>query len=114
VQAAVVDDGRLDWADVARVLSEAPARIGQVEGHGQRIAEGGPAEITLYDPAAVREFSVADLAGQSQNSPYLGMQLPGRVVATFHHGYPTLLAGELVDAETVAGHARAARTEATA
>jgi dihydroorotase len=60
----------------------------------------------------VREFSVDDLAGQSQNSPYLGMRLPGRVVATFHHGYPTLLDGTLVDTETVAAHAAAARATA--
>lgn len=109
VHAAVVEDGRLDWADVARVLSSAPARIGQVEGHGHAIAEGAPAEITLYDPAASRDFSAADLHGQSQNSPYLGMPLPGRVVATFHHGMPTLLDGQLVDSETVAARAAAAR-----
>ena len=109
VHAAVVEDGRLGWSDVARVLSEAPARIGQVAGHGQGITEGAPAELTLYDPAAVREFSVDDLAGQSQNSPYLGMRLPGRVVATFHLGNPTLLDGRLVDAETVAAHAAAVR-----
>jgi dihydroorotase len=114
VQAAVVDDGRLDWADVARVLSEAPARIGQVEGHGQRIAAGAPAEITLYDPSASREFAVTDLAGQSQNSPYLGMTLPGRVVATFHQGYATVLDGQVVDAETIAAHAAALRTGARA
>jgi dihydroorotase len=33
------------------------------------------------------------------------MRLPGRVVATFHHGYPTLLDGVLVDAEIVAAAA---------
>ena len=112
VQAAVVDDGRLDWADVARVLSSAPARIGQVEGHGHAIAEGAPAEVTLYDPSASREFAVTDLAGQSQNSPYLGMRLPGRVVATFHHGYPTVLDGAVVDAATVAAAARAQQVHA--
>ncbi|MEJ8285315.1 MULTISPECIES: dihydroorotase [Curtobacterium] len=114
VQSAVVASGQLDWADVARVLSEAPARIGQVEGHGQRLAEGAPAEVTLYDPSASREFAVADLAGQSQNSPYLGMTLPGRVVATFHLGAPTVLDGRLVDADTVAAHAAALRTGARA
>jgi dihydroorotase len=105
VHAAVVTDGRLDWADVARVLSSAPARIGQVEGHGHAIAAGAPAELTLYDPAASRDFSVDDLHGQSQNSPYLGMRLPGRVVATFHQGMPTVLDGRLVDAQTVAARA---------
>jgi dihydroorotase len=112
VHAAVVADGRLDWADVARVLSSAPARIGQVAGHGQAVAEGAPAELTLYDPAAVRDFAVTDLAGQSRNSPYLGMRLPGRVVATFHQGYPTVLDGAVVDSGTIAAHAAALRAEA--
>jgi dihydroorotase len=102
VHAAVVQSGQLDWSDVARVLSSAPARIGQVGGHGLGIVEGAPAELTLYDPNAQRVFAEADLAGRSTNSPYLGMTLPGRVVATFHGGYPTVLDGTPVDDETVA------------
>ncbi|MDO3698378.1 dihydroorotase, partial [Curtobacterium flaccumfaciens] len=57
---------------------------------------------------------VTDLAGQSQNSPYLGMTLPGRVVATFHQGYATVLDGRVVDADTIAAHAAALRTGARA
>jgi dihydroorotase len=115
VHEAVVAPGQLDWADVARVLSSTPARIGQVAGHGGPVAAGAPAEFTLYDPAAVRDFAVSDLAGQSQNSPYLGMRLPGRVVATFHHGYPTVLDGAVRPVDEVAAAAQAAhRTGVTA
>jgi dihydroorotase len=113
VHAAVVASGQLDWADVARVMSSAPARIGRVDGHGLGLVAGAPAEFTLYDPSVSRAFSTDDLAGRSTNSPYLGMRLPGRVVATFHHGMPTVLDGALVDAAVVAEHARA-RTEALA
>jgi dihydroorotase len=108
VHAAVVSTGQLDWSDVARVLSETPARIGQVDGQGLGVVVGAPAEFTLYDPAAEREFATDDLAGQSSNSPYLGMTLPGRVVATFHHGYPTVLDGTVRPSDEIAAAARTA------
>jgi dihydroorotase len=37
----------------------------------------------------------AELASRSQNTPYAGMKLPGRVVATFLRGRPTVLDGKL-------------------
>ncbi|NYD66278.1 dihydroorotase [Agromyces atrinae] len=106
VHASVVENGLLDWTDVARVLSSAPARIGRLDGQGQPIAVGSPAEITLYDPTASREFSTGDLAGRSVNSPYLGRALPGRVVATFHAGYATVLDGAVRPVDEIAEAAR--------
>ncbi|KQO99835.1 dihydroorotase [Leifsonia sp. Leaf264] len=109
VHASVVENGLLDWTDVARVLSQTPARIGRIRGQGESIAVGGAPEIVLYDPSASREFSTADLAGRSVNSPYLGRTLPGRVVATFHHGYATVLDGDVRDTAEIAAAAGAAR-----
>ncbi|MEO7018468.1 MAG: dihydroorotase [Leifsonia sp.] len=106
VHASVVQNGLLGWQDVARVLSYTPARIGRLTGHGKALEAGGAAEFTLYDPDASREFSTGDLAGKGVNSPYLAMTLPGRVVATFHHGYPTVLDGAVSDAAEVAERAR--------
>ncbi|HEV7813385.1 MAG TPA: dihydroorotase, partial [Leifsonia sp.] len=107
VHASVVQNGLLGWEDVARVLSYTPARIGRLAGHGHALEAGTAAEFTLYDPEASREFSTGDLAGKGINSPYLSMTLPGRVVATFHHGYPTVLDGIVADAADVAERARA-------
>jgi dihydroorotase len=109
VQAAVVDTGYLDFSDVARVLSSKPAEIGRLAGYGSAFAEGSHANFTLYDPAASREFGVEHLRGKGVNSPYLSRTLPGRVMATVHDGYATVLDGELVDAATVAASAEAAR-----
>jgi dihydroorotase len=109
VHAAVVDAGLLDWNDVARVLSTTPAQIGLLDGYDRPFALGSPANFTLYDPEASRDFAVDDLRGKSTNSPYLGRTLPGRVIATVHNGYPTVLDGELVDAATVAESAGASR-----
>jgi dihydroorotase len=106
VHAAVVATGLLDWADIERVLSRTPARIGGLAGQGNPIAVGSPAELALYDPAATRVFGRADLAGTSSNSPYLSMTLPGDVRATFHRGYATMLDGAVLSSLEIAGHAR--------
>ena len=46
------EPGLLDWRGVARVMSEAPARIGGLTDHGRPIAAGEPANLVLIDPAA--------------------------------------------------------------
>jgi dihydroorotase len=102
VHAAMVADERLDWADVARVMSAKPAEIGALGGYADGLVVGAPANLTLYDPEAGRTFSTADLAGKGVNSPYLGLELPGRVVHTFHAGRRTVADGALVPAEEVA------------
>ena len=110
VQLAVVETGMLDWSDVARVLSSAPARIGRLEGYDEPLAIGAPANIALVDPAHARSWSTADLRGRSTNTPYLGRQLPGRVVHTIHRGVLTVDDGALVAPEAVAAaHQEVAR-----
>jgi dihydroorotase len=105
VHAAVVASGQLDWSDLARVLSAKPAEIGLLAGYDAPFAIGSPANFTLYDPSATRTFATSDLRGKGLNSPYLGRELPGRVIATVHNGYATVLDGELVDAAAVAKEA---------
>jgi len=106
VHAAVVETELMNWADVARVMSSAPARIGRLRGHGEAVEIGAAAELTLYDPSAASVFDLDRLAGRSVNSPYLGRTLPGRVVATFHRGYATYANGAVRDAEEVAALAK--------
>lgn len=96
VQETMVDPGLLDWAGVADRLSYAPARIGRVADHGQPLEVGSPANVVLYDPSARRVVEAGELASLSRNTPYAGMELPGRVVATFLHGRATVLDGKLV------------------
>lgn len=97
VQAAMVDTGRMTWADVARVLSTTPARIGRVEDQGRPIAVGEPANLTLVDPAARRVVVPEEQATASVNSPFGGVELPGAVVATFLRGRATVLDGRPVE-----------------
>ena len=96
VQQTMVDTGLLTWAEVAERMSHAPARIGSVAEHGRPLAAGEPANLVLVDPAAARTIEPRESASLSRNTPYAGMELPGRVVATFLRGEPTVLDGRLV------------------
>ncbi|MFB2556028.1 dihydroorotase [Herbiconiux liangxiaofengii] len=102
VQTALIDTGLLSWADVARVLSTAPARIGRLEGHSHAFEAGAPANVTLVDPAASSVFDLDRLHGASSNTPYLGVTLSGSVRWTFHHGFPTLRDGVLAPVDETA------------
>ena len=94
VQKVMVESGLMTWKDVARVMSHTPARIGRVDAsHGRPLAVGEPANLTLVDPAARWIVEPAALASRSHNTPYAGMELPGRSVATFLRGKPTHLDG---------------------
>ncbi|WP_300266669.1 dihydroorotase [Microbacterium sp.] len=93
VHQTMVQTGLIGWTDVARVMSATPARIGMLSGHGTPLQEGSPAQITLYDPSREGTFTTSDLHGRSENSPYLGRDLPGRVEWTIHHGLVTVAEG---------------------
>jgi dihydroorotase len=85
---------QLGWDGIAQRMSRTPARIAGLTEHGLDPAVGVPANITLVDPAARWTVEPADLASRSRNTPYAAMTLPGRVVATFLRGEPTVLDGK--------------------
>jgi dihydroorotase len=106
VHEAMVETGLLDWAGVADRMSVRPAAIGRLDArasldrggappHGCELAPGAPANLVLYDPAARDAVDPAQHASRSRNSPFAGMELPGRVQATFLRGVPTVLDGKL-------------------
>ncbi|MCL2465209.1 MAG: dihydroorotase [Micrococcales bacterium] len=108
VIATMVETGRLSWADVARVMSVAPARIGGVAAeHGRPIAVGEPANLVLVDPRARRVIDPASQATKAVNSPYGGMELPGVVVATFLRGRATVLDSASVNSAPAGAEASA-------
>jgi dihydroorotase len=94
VVSTMVEPGRLTWRQVAARMSETPARIGRVEDHGRPLAVGEPANLVLVDPAALWTVDPAQSASRSRNTPFAGMKLPGRVLATFLRGVPTVLDGK--------------------
>lgn len=95
VLATMVRSGLLDWRGVARVMSERPAQIGGATGHGRPIAVGEPATLVLVDPDATWTVRGAQLASLASNTPYEGMELPGRVVLTLLRGQITTEDGKV-------------------
>ena len=68
---------------LARITSE-PARVlGVASG---RIEPGAPGDLVLFDPDAAWRVTSAALKSQGKNSPFLGMELAGRVRATIVAG----------------------------
>ncbi|MEV5510256.1 dihydroorotase [Streptomyces orinoci] len=95
VQHTMVDTGLLDWAGVADRMSFRPAAIGRLAGHGRPIAAGEPANLTLVDSAYRGVVDPAGFASRSRNTPYQGLELPGRVTHTFLRGRATVVDGNL-------------------
>ncbi len=106
VDEAMVRTGLLDWAAVADRMSARPAAIGRLAeigrlgaapgvGEPSGLRPGAPASLTLYDPAPREPVDPSVHASRSRNSPFAGMTLPGRIVATFLRGTPTVLDGKL-------------------
>jgi dihydroorotase len=91
----MVEPGLLDWRGVARVMSERPAEIAGLPDQGRPVEVGEPATLTLVDPAATWTVRGADLASIAANTPYEGMELPGRVVTTLLRGRITAHEGEV-------------------
>lgn len=95
VQRTMVDTGLLDWAGVADRMSFRPAAIGRLAGHGRPVAAGEPANLTLVDSAYRGVVDPAGFASRSRNTPYEGLELPGRVTHTFLRGRATVVDGKL-------------------
>jgi dihydroorotase len=95
VQETMIETGLMTWADFARVTSTTPAQIGQLADQGRPLEVGEPANIVLVDPAARWTVDPSAMATKGRNSPFASMELPGKVVATFFHGHPTVLNGAL-------------------
>lgn len=91
----MVRPGLLDWRGVARVMSERPAEIAGLADQGRPVAAGEPANLVLVDPDTEWTVRGAELASLGENSPFDGMQLPGRVVATLLRGRLTAHEGKV-------------------
>ncbi|MEY4263230.1 MAG: hypothetical protein RLY88_938 [Actinomycetota bacterium] len=88
-QEVLIESGKSDWSRFAQVLSQNPARIAGDAQQGQEIVAGSFANIVLIDPKVKRKV-VAESASKSVNSPYVGLELPGKVVHTIYRGYFTV------------------------
>ena len=75
-----------DRPGVARAMSQAPARIAGLADHGQPLAAGSPANLTLVDPTAEVTVDRSASRSLSRNNPWHGRTLRGAVHATVLRG----------------------------
>ena len=97
-QQVLIDSGESTFSRLAEVMSINGARIGGLDGQGSYLASGAPANLTLVDPA---QSWVASSKTQSlsENSPYIGLQMKGRVKYTIFDGEFTYRDGQVMSRE---------------
>lgn len=80
---------------VLALLSWQPAAIAGIDAtHGRPIAVGEPANLCVIDLEHTWTVDGAAMASRSNNTPYQGRQLRGKVRHTLLHGIPTVLDGQ--------------------
>jgi allantoinase len=82
--------------DLARWLSQAPARLAGLSGRKGLIARGADADLVFWDPDAASTIDPANLYHRHQISPYTGMAVRGRVVTTILRGEVIFDSGECI------------------
>lgn len=94
-----VETGLADWRWVARVMSERPAEITRLPGHGRPIAVGEPANLCVVDPGQGWTARGAEMASKAENTPYEGMDFAAKVTTTVLRGRVTCREGVAAGAQ---------------
>ncbi|MBV7280978.1 dihydroorotase [Corynebacterium sp. TAE3-ERU30] len=84
-----VESGLADWRFVAKVMSEKPAEIVRLPGHGRPIAVGEPANLTVVDPHSPWTARGEEMDSKADNTPYEGMDFNAQVTHTILRGTVT-------------------------
>lgn len=91
----LVESGAMPLAAMLATLTWKPAEIASLATQGRPVAEGEPANLCVFDPAAQWEVDPQRLASKARNTPYAGRKLTGRVRHTIWNGHATVLDGGL-------------------
>lgn len=80
---------------IAALMSWQPAAIAGInDRHGRPIEVGEPANLCVVDPDEAWTIHGTDMASRSNNCPYEGREVRGRVRHTILNGEPTVFGGE--------------------
>jgi len=77
---SLVVAGHIDFGTLVDRMSCAPARLFGLPGGSLRI--GGPADVTIFDPARRWTVDPARFLSRGRNTPYAGKTLTGRTICT--------------------------------
>lgn len=81
-----VDNGRIEWTDVVRVLAVNPARLYNLWPRKGTLMPGADADLVLFDPAQEWTITQDALHNSTGYTPFEGMQVKGKVVSTLRRG----------------------------
>ncbi len=82
---ALVGQGVISLSRMVQLFTKGAADVFHLKGLGQ-IAEGGIADVCVFDPKAKWTFDAGASASRSDNSPFHGREVVGRVNYTFCGG----------------------------
>lgn len=82
---AMVENGLLSFEQLIEKMSKNPAKIARYEGHGE-ITQGNWANFALVDLKGSWKVELSNINSKSKNSPFLGRDLPLKVMRTFYRG----------------------------
>lgn len=85
-----------DWRFIAKVMSERPAEIVKLPGHGRPVAVGEPANLCVVDTGHAWTAHGADFASKASNTPYEGERLSVKISTTLLRGKVTCRNGQAV------------------
>ena len=96
VATVMMAKNQMNWSDIARVMSETPAKIAQLTDHGRPIKENEVANLCVVDPNMEWTVDANQTQSLSKNNPYDGLKLKSKVIHTIHKGKFTFKSGEIV------------------
>ena len=82
---AMVESGLMSFESLLSRMAKNPAEIGRYDGHGE-IKIGNWANFALVDPKLSWKVELSEIASKSKNSPFLGSDLPIKVMRTYFKG----------------------------
>ncbi len=84
---ALVESGAIDWPRLVAMMTLEPARLHGIDRLGLgRLAEGGPADITVIDPQRRWVIDPQRFETLGRNSPFAGRTVIGKPVLTIVDG----------------------------
>jgi dihydroorotase len=84
-QQVLIDSGKSNFERLAEVMSTNGARISGLEAQARYLEPGYPANLTLVNPGE-SWFPVPQTQSMSENNPYSGLEMKGRVMHTIYDG----------------------------
>jgi dihydroorotase len=80
----LVRSGELEFEDIARLWCRNTAEIFGLRANGMQ--PGDPADFVLFDPDQAWVVTAGSMRSKGKNTPCLGMEIPGRVMAHYLGG----------------------------